>query len=84
MLNRFLKGEYAEELREILKKLASFHLHILETGELETILEEYGVTYKDKKQWIVEAIKKISELSKEDIAETSLLYQFISRIIHHT
>lgn len=57
------------------------HLHILETGELETLLEEYGVVYKEKRFWIIDAINKIAELTNEDITPESKVYQFIQKII---
>lgn len=63
--------------------LSKYHLHILETGELETLLEEYGVTYKEKKLWIIDAINRIAELSKDDISSESRLYKFIHRIIEN-
>ena len=58
-------------------------MHILETGELETLLEDYGVPYKEKKEWIIEAITKIEELKKEEITQESRLYKFIAKIIYN-
>ena len=61
--------------------LSAHHLHILETGELETILEEYGVAYaSDKGKWFDGAIKRIAELKPEDIRQESMVFRFISRI----
>lgn len=56
-------------------------MHILETGELETLLEEYGVSYKEKKLWVIDAINRIAELSDEDIRPESTVYQFVYKII---
>ena len=58
-------------------------MHILETGELETLLEEYGVEYKEKKIWVVDAINKIAELTDEDIKPESKVYQFIYKVIQN-
>lgn len=71
------------EERLTICKAQKYHLHILETGELETLLEEYGVTYKEKKLWIIDAINRIAELSKDDISSESRLYKFIHRIIEN-
>lgn len=65
-----------------LDKLSSFHLHILQTGELETILQDYGVAYQAKNKWVVNAINKIAEMQKEDFKPTSTLYQFLDRIVN--
>lgn len=45
--------------------------------------EKYGVTYKEKKLWIIDAINRIAELSKDDISSESRLYKFIHRIIEN-
>lgn len=58
-------------------------MHILETGELETLLEQYGVVYKEKKLWIVDAITKIADLNREDIDPESVVYQFVYDIIEN-
>lgn len=46
---RFFDSSLHIKIREMLEFLSLHHLHILDTGELETILEDYGVTYKEKK-----------------------------------
>ena len=46
---RFFEEGLKTKIRETFDYLSGFHLHILETGELETLLEEYGVEYKEKK-----------------------------------
>ena len=60
-----------------------YHLHILETGELETLLEEYGVSYQKKNTWIVEAIKKTDQLNVENIDPNSSVYKFVKKIIYN-
>lgn len=65
-----------------LDMLSSFHLHIIQSGELETILQDYGVPYQDKNKWVVSAINKIAEMPKEDFKPTSTLYQFLDRIMN--
>lgn len=78
---RFFEANLQGKIRETLELLSTHHLHILESGELETILEEYDVAYApDKSVWFDEAIKRISELKPEDISRESMVFQFISRI----
>lgn len=80
---RFFDDKTKIKIRETLNYLSSHHLHILETGELETLLEEYDVAYKEKKVWVVDAINKIAELSDRDIKPESRAYQFICKIIQN-
>lgn len=80
---RFFDDELKSQIRETFNCLSKYHLHILETGELETLLEEYGVTYKEKKLWIIDAINTIAKLNKEDISSESRLYKFIHSIIEN-
>ncbi|HEY4534245.1 MAG TPA: AAA family ATPase [Fusobacterium sp.] len=77
----FFDDELKIKIRETLDYLSLHHLHILETGELETLLEEYEVPYKEKRFWIIDAINKIAELTNEDIQPKSKIYQFIHKII---
>lgn len=77
----FFDDKLKTKIRETLDYLSLHHLHILETGELETLLEEYGVVYKEKRFWIIDAINKIAELTNEDITPESKVYQFIQKII---
>lgn len=76
------KDKYKSQIRATFDLLSEHHLHILETGELETILEDFKVGYKEKRLWIVEAIQKISEISKDDIKKDSALYRIINGIIN--
>lgn len=69
-----------KHLLEAIEKLGGFHLHILKTGELETLLIEYGVPYQEKNKWIVAAINRIEELKPEEISKKSNLYHFLSAI----
>lgn len=80
---RFFEKELQNKIQEAFSYFAKNHLHILETGELETLLEDYGVPYKEKKEWIIEAITKIEELKKEEITQESRLYKFIAKIIYN-
>lgn len=78
---RFFEEDAQKKIRGIFDLLSAHHLHILETGELETILEEYGVGYaSDKGKWFDGAIKRIAELKPEDIRQESMVFRFISRI----
>ena len=73
---------YKRKVKDALNELASHHLHILETGELETILEEFDVSYcGEKSKWIEGAIKTIAGLRKEDIQETTYVFKFIQKIM---
>ena len=68
----------------ILKTLdmfSGYHLHILQSGELETLLVPYGVPYKNKKEWISDAINRIETLNQTDIPTDSVLYKLLSRVV---
>lgn len=78
---RFFNRKIKLKLEKSFSFFAENHLHILKTGELETLLEEYGVNYKPKKEWIIEAINKIANLNKEDIPPTDDLYIFLQNIV---
>lgn len=80
-------GFFDEPKRGLILKtldtLSSFHLHIIQSGELETILQDYGVAYQDKNKWVVVAINKMAEMQKEDFKPTSTLYKFLDRIVNN-
>lgn len=78
---RFFDDITKSKIRETLEQLSHHHLHILETGELETLLEDFGVEYKDKQKWIVDAINRIAELSSESFTPESTVYQFLKKIV---
>ena len=78
---RFFEKNIQIKIKNTFNFLSKHHLHILETGELETILEKYNVNYKDKSKWIVDAVNKIAELSGEEIKANSDIYQFIEKIV---
>lgn len=80
---RFFEEQLQKKIRETLDYLSGYHLHILETGELETLLEEYDVEYKEKKVWIIDAINKIAKLADEDIKPESKVYKFIHKVIQN-
>ena len=77
----FFDEENQEVLLKMLDAFSKRHLHILKTGELETLLKDYGVPYNEKKKWIVAAITKIENMVKEDISSESYLNCFLSSII---
>lgn len=81
---KFFEEEIQKKIKKCFSDFENNHLHILETGELETILEDYGVKYQEKKIWIVEAIEKISQLSRKEILPESRLYKFIGAIVKNT
>lgn len=80
---RFFDSKLQKKIKETLLCLSANHLHILETGELETLLEDFGVEYKDKKFWIIDAINRIENLSSEEIEIESYIYKFIRGIIYN-
>ena len=58
------------------------HLHILNTGELETLLLPFDIPYtNNKSHWVVSAINKIASLSKKDVEENENIYKFIEEIV---
>lgn len=69
-----------KHLLAAIEKLSGFHLHILQTGELETLLTDYSVPYQDKNKWIIAAINTIEEMKPEEISTESYLYHFLSTI----
>lgn len=73
-----LKGN----IKNLLDEMKRSHVHILRTGELETLLLPFEVEYThNKSRWIVTAINKIAELKKEEIENQELLYDFLSGIV---
>lgn len=78
---------YFVDMREkILLTLEAFsknHLHIVQTGELETILIPYGVPHQNKKKWITTAINKIEALDPSDIPSNSVLYKMLSQVVQN-
>ena len=81
---RFFGKDIQAKMKKHFSDFKNNHLHILETGELETILEDYDVEYQQKKLWIVKAIEKISQLDEKEILPESRLYKFISGIVKDT
>ena len=79
---RFFDETKRNQIIKCLDMLSSFHLHILQTGKLETLLEHYGLDYQEKNKWIVNAINRISQLKTEDIDEESFVYTFLHKIVN--
>jgi predicted ATPase len=76
----FFDESIQKHLIKVIEDLSILHLHILETGELETLLKDYDVPYQEKNKWIVAAINKIAEIQKEDIPSDSYLFKFLSAV----
>ena len=71
-----------ERLKELLEKMQLKHLHILPSGELETILVPFGVEYThNKKKWVMDAINCIFELKKEEIISNDPLTLFLEKVV---
>lgn len=76
------EGELKENIKRLLEEMGKNHLHILSTGELETLLLPFDIPYtNNKSHWVVEAINKIASLSKEDIEEKKKIYGFLKEIV---
>lgn len=79
---RFFNEEIQRKIRDTFLQLSEQRVHIVETGELETILEDYGVPYNsEKNKWIIDAINRIAAMSREDVSHESYLYQFLHGIV---
>lgn len=75
-------GELKNNITQLLDDMDRKHLHILRTGELETLLLPFNVEYTHNKgRWIVLAINKISELTKEKIESQQTIHDFLSCIV---
>ena len=75
---------YASQIKSAFEQFSKYHLHILESGELETILIPYGVGYiADKKVWIEIAMNKIQEMAADSISQDSQIYKLISSVINN-
>lgn len=75
-------GDLKENIKKLLDTMKKNHVHILRTGELETLLLPFQVEYThNKSRWIVTAINKIAELKKEEIENQELLYDFLSGVV---
>lgn len=80
---RFFDEDTSEKIVSTLEMLSTYHLHILKNGELETLLEAFGLEYKEKKKWIVDAINKIAEINKDEISSESELYKFLEKVVYN-
>ena len=77
------EGELKENIKIMLEKMSKNHLHILNTGELETLLSPFSIPYtNNKSRWVIEAIDKIASLNKENIKENRNIYEFLEKIVH--
>lgn len=77
----FFEYDVQVQIKKALEMFSCNHLHILESGELETLLIPYGLNYMDKKEWIGEAVNLIEEIDKSQITDDSYLYRFLSNIV---
>ena len=75
-------SDLKERLKELLEKMQLKHLHILPSGELDTILVPFGVEYThNKKKWVMDAINRIFELKKEEIISNDSLTLFLEKVV---
>ena len=75
-------NELKNNIEELLEKMHIKHLHILPSGELETLLVPFGIKYThNKKKWVEDAIKYIAKLEKEKLNNEDQLVKFLKRIV---
>lgn len=75
-------SDFSDRIKTAFDLFSKHHLHILESGELETILVPYGVSYvSDKKVWIELAMNKIQDMTAESISQDSQIYKLISSVV---
>ena len=83
-INFLEDGELKNNIADFIEKMAINHLHILKTGELETILVPFGIEYTtNKRNWFVKAMEKITSLSKENIKDNKDIYEFLKKIVEN-
>ena len=79
---RHFDDDVRGKIKGSISVLRGYHLHILSTGELETFLEDYGLEYgKNKSEWVVKAVEKISHLGSEDFKIDNASYRFAKGIV---
>jgi len=77
-------SDFSDKIKTAFELFSKHHLHILESGELETILAPYGVNYiADKKVWIELAMNKMQEMTANSVPKDSQIYKMILRIINN-
>lgn len=70
---RCLPKELQSEAENMIEELKEKNMLILKNGELETNLEEFGVSYSNNKsKWISEAINFINKTSKKKLENTEI------------
>lgn len=77
----FFDEKLRSRIRDSLRLFGKNHVHIVETGELETLLEDCGVPYQEKSKWIIAAIARIANMPAEDIPQESYLYRFLEKVV---
>lgn len=55
----------------------SYGIFILPTGEMESLLRDYGITVREKKKWLVKALE---ELTKVNYDENKELWKFMDKL----
>ncbi|NEG89958.1 ATP-dependent nuclease [Bifidobacterium aerophilum] len=81
---RAFSGNDEKTLQNILEILQKLGLFIVPSGELETILESFGIEYTSNKQnWIINALQRINEIDKDNIEKSDELNNFLDSIISY-
>lgn len=81
---RFFPDEIQSRIKEMLDKLQNYGLFVIRSGELETILEPFGLEYKKSKAtWIAEALIKVNSLNNDDIKQAKQLDAFLVSLLDY-
>lgn len=77
-----LDGDLKENIEGLLEEMHIKHLHILPSGELETLLIPFGIEYThNKNKWVIDAINYIAEWETEGLETEDSLVKFLKRVL---
>lgn len=70
-----------ESVEKVLEELKAEGIYILPWGELEVLLEPFGIRYGSKKNhWITDALTRIGEITDDELIEKEELYTYLKGI----
>ncbi len=79
----FFEESLKKNIEELLEDMCQNHIHILSSGELETLLIPFGINYThNKSKWAVDAINKITELKKDTVEQEKSIVDFLRKVIN--
>ena len=77
-----LDEDLKENIEGLLEEMHIKHLHILPSGELETLLIPFGIEYThNKNKWVIDAINYIAEWQTEGLETEDSLVKFLKRVL---